>query len=101
MTNLIFSSFISVNNNAVNVFAERQSWRTLAIDVKNKRFWVPRGTMAAYSAVFRAMLFGKSGEINGNIVYLTEKKADDIYQLLLCLTNNPMRKSIDFSKTFN
>lgn len=80
-----------------NPFHEPDSHRTLALVVENRKFWVSREILAAYSPVFKNMLYGNFAEARTDTIPLPGKKAKDILEMLLCLIPTPKVKEIDAS----
>jgi len=84
-----------MSNINIDFFNESDSHRTLALEVEDRKFWVPRDTLAMFSPVFKAMLYGDFVEANKDVIRLPDKKASDILELLLCLMPTPHLKEID------
>jgi len=74
----------------LHFFNERDAHRTLALEVEDRKFWVPRDTLAMFSPHFKAMV-----EANQDVIRLPDKKASDILELLLVLMPTPDMKEID------
>jgi len=78
-------------------FDQADSYRSLALQVENRLFWVPRDTLASYSPVFKAMLYGEFAESHKDTIELPGKKAIDVEEMLLCLIPTPIVKKVDLS----
>jgi len=76
-------------------FDERFSYRSLALVVENRQFYVPRDTLASFSPVFEAMFYGDFAEGRQDQIQLPGKKAKEIEELLRCLIPTPIIKAID------
>jgi len=86
-----------MSEESVNFFNEPDQCRTTALEVEDRTFWVPRDTLAVYSPVFKALLYGDFVEANKDVIRLPGQKAIDIQELLFCLIPTPRIKAIDDS----
>jgi len=75
-------------------FDESKPYRSLALVVKNRKFYVSRDVLANLSPVFESMLFGNFVEGRQDEVQLPGKKAAEIEEMLLCIIPTPMMTNI-------